>query len=293
MPKRSRDDDEEPADAGDAPTDINPYFVLDLELEATQDEIKKAYRKAALRHHPDKAAPEDKQAAHEKFQEVAFAFAILSDERRRARFDNTGSTAESLDLEDDDFDWGTFFRQQFKDVVTSQRIDEFGQQYRGSEEERQAVLQYYSKHHGDMIKVYEEVMMSDMAEDEERFRGIINAATKNGEVEEYDKYTKESRASIKKRVDKAKKRKEEFDEEAALEKAEELKGGKKKKGRKGIGADNTGDLAALIQQRQQGRAENFFDKLEEKYAPKQKARKGEPPEEAFAANRKKAKNVKR
>lgn len=38
--------------AGEQPTDINPYEVLDVAESATDDEIKKAYRKAALRHHP-------------------------------------------------------------------------------------------------------------------------------------------------------------------------------------------------------------------------------------------------
>jgi DnaJ family protein C protein 9 len=63
---------------------------------------------------------------------------------------------------------------------------------------------------------------------------------------------------------------------------------KKKKSGKKEKDDGMGDLAALIGQRQQGRANNFLADLEAKYAPKGKAKAGakrgteEPPEEAFA-----------
>src|ERR1700761_1323899 len=107
--------DEELAD--EAPTSINPYEVLDLAKEATAEEVKSAYRKSALKHHPDKAAPEDRDTAHTKFQEIAFAYAILSDPRRRSRYDTTGRTEESLDIDDDDFNWTDFFRTQYKEVV--------------------------------------------------------------------------------------------------------------------------------------------------------------------------------
>lgn len=74
----------------DPPTEIDPYKTLGLLEAASADEIKTAYRKAALRWHPDKAS--DKEAAHIKFQEIAFAYAVLSDERRRKRYDSTGRT---------------------------------------------------------------------------------------------------------------------------------------------------------------------------------------------------------
>lgn len=292
MPKHPRD--EEDLEIGDAPTSIDPYQVLGLANDASQDDIKKAYRKAALKHHPDKAAEADKQAAHTKFQEVAFAFAILSDERRRKRYDTTGRTEESLDLEDDDFDWTTYFREQFKGVVNEETINKFSDEYKGSEEERGHVLEAYAKVKGNMARLYDYVMLSDMLDDEDRFRGIIDKATENGEVESFKKYTEESESSIQKRLDRERRRKEKESkeaEEAAEEIKEKDKGPSKKKGKKDDG--DIGDLAALIQQRQKGRAENFFDNLEAKYAPKSK--KGgkksepmdEPSEEAFAANRKK------
>jgi DnaJ family protein C protein 9 len=49
-------DDEEIGEEEDGPPTINPYEVLSLEREATADDVKKAYRKMALKHHPGASA---------------------------------------------------------------------------------------------------------------------------------------------------------------------------------------------------------------------------------------------
>ena len=64
------------------------YEVLGVEKNASADEIKKAYRKAAVKFHPDKN-PGDKEA-EEKFKEAAEAYDVLSDEQKRARYDQFG-----------------------------------------------------------------------------------------------------------------------------------------------------------------------------------------------------------
>ncbi len=67
------------------------YEVLELDRKATPDEIKKAYRKMAVKYHPDKN-PGDK-TAEEKFKEVGEAYEALSDPNKRAAYDQHGHAA--------------------------------------------------------------------------------------------------------------------------------------------------------------------------------------------------------
>lgn len=64
------------------------YEVLGVEKGASAEEIKKAYRKAAMKYHPDRN-PGDKQA-EEKFKELGEAYEVLSDDDKRARYDQYG-----------------------------------------------------------------------------------------------------------------------------------------------------------------------------------------------------------
>lgn len=60
----------------------NFYNVLGVKENASQDEIKKAYRKLAVEHHPDKGGSED------KFKEISQAYDVLGDENKRAQYDS-------------------------------------------------------------------------------------------------------------------------------------------------------------------------------------------------------------
>ena len=64
------------------------YEVLGVDKNATAEELKKAYRKMAIKYHPDKN-PGDKEA-EEKFKEAAEAYDVLSDADKRARYDRFG-----------------------------------------------------------------------------------------------------------------------------------------------------------------------------------------------------------
>ncbi|XP_077997946.1 dnaJ homolog subfamily C member 7-like [Glandiceps talaboti] len=88
------------------------YKILGVGKTATDEEIKKAYKKRALMHHPDRhanATPEERKDEETKFKEVGEAFNVLSDSKKRMRYDN------GQDLDDEghgfgDFDADSIFR---------------------------------------------------------------------------------------------------------------------------------------------------------------------------------------
>jgi DnaJ family protein C protein 9 len=113
--------------------DVDLYAVLGLESTATDEEIKKVYRKLALIYHPDKhvSSTEDaKQAASRKFQQVGFAYAVLSDKKRRAKYDVTGSTEDGFDLAGGEDGWEAYFEALFESV-TRDKLDQMKKEYQG------------------------------------------------------------------------------------------------------------------------------------------------------------------
>ncbi|KAL7571080.1 hypothetical protein ACA910_003792 [Epithemia clementina (nom. ined.)] len=67
--------------------DDDPYTLLGVSRDASTSQIRSAYRKAALQHHPDRVAPEDKATANVLFAKISNAYELLSDETKRAEFD--------------------------------------------------------------------------------------------------------------------------------------------------------------------------------------------------------------
>jgi molecular chaperone DnaJ len=74
------------------------YKTLGVGRDASASEIKAAYRKLALQHHPDRN-PGD-HAAEERFKEVSLAYAVLSDDEKRSRYDRLGDVASDLPFGD-------------------------------------------------------------------------------------------------------------------------------------------------------------------------------------------------
>src|SRR5579863_7605527 len=67
------------------------YEILGVQKNASADELKKAYRKLAMQHHPGRNPGDNK--AEEKFKELSHAYDILSDEQKRAAYDRFGHSA--------------------------------------------------------------------------------------------------------------------------------------------------------------------------------------------------------
>jgi molecular chaperone DnaJ len=82
------------------------YEVLEVERSATKEEIKKAYRKVALKFHPDRnpGNPE----AEEKFKEAAEAYEVLGDDEKRARYDRYGHEGVKSAFGSGGFQWSDF-----------------------------------------------------------------------------------------------------------------------------------------------------------------------------------------
>lgn len=113
--------------------EVDLYAVLTLTNDASVDDIKKSYRKLALLYHPDKhanASEESKEETSTKFQQIGFAYAVLSDEKRKARYDSTGKTDEGFDLGAGDEGWETYFEELF-DRVTRGKLDVMKKEYQG------------------------------------------------------------------------------------------------------------------------------------------------------------------
>ncbi len=70
-------------------TDKDPYRILGVSRSASQDEIKRAFRRLAKEHHPDRN-PDD-QSAVERFKEVRAAYEVLGDPQRRQQYDRFGA----------------------------------------------------------------------------------------------------------------------------------------------------------------------------------------------------------
>jgi molecular chaperone DnaJ len=90
------------------------YEILGLKKNATAEDVKKAYREMALRHHPDRVPVEKKKEAEERFKEVSEAYAVLSDPQKRALYDQYGHAGIDQKYAREDIYRGTDFTSVFE-----------------------------------------------------------------------------------------------------------------------------------------------------------------------------------
>jgi len=93
--------------------EANYYKVLGVDKKATDEEIKKAYRKLAMKYHPDHTKGD--KAGEEKFKKISEAYAVLSDKEKRNQYDTFGSAGFQQRYSQEDifrnFDFSDIFRE--------------------------------------------------------------------------------------------------------------------------------------------------------------------------------------
>lgn len=232
------------------------YEVFDIPKDASEKEIRQAYRRLSLKVHPDRVAEDEKAEATEKFKVVSAVHSILSIKSKRELYDKTGSVENDDDLDLDN--WRQYWQSIFKEV-TEQDIIDYEKKYKGSQEEYNDLKRAYVGHKGDMNRILEHVLFSN-PDDEPRLEKIIKKWIEDEEVPAFEKFLNEPAS----RKD-ARKRK--YEKEAKLA----AKESKKRKSTASNESTGEEDLFKAIQSRQSSRAaqqNNFLDKLAEKYSTK-------------------------
>jgi DnaJ family protein C protein 9 len=219
------------------------YVILGVTKDATEEQIKKAYKVRALRCHPDKNPSEEAKA---NFQKLVSAYNILKSADSRKLYDETGF------IEGDGFDKAAdFFRTKFG-RISEQDIVDFGARYKGSDEEIEDVRQYYETHGGNIADLLEWIPLSEPSE-VDRFIGILDGLISAGTVKHSAKY-KSSMPKLRKNADTMAKEMEKVSKDH--ENKNEL---------------NT--LVLAIQEKRRQADESFLDSLVEKYGKSKKKSK--------------------
>ncbi|KAM4896702.1 dnaJ homolog subfamily C member 9 isoform 2-T2 [Sylvia borin] len=166
------------------------YGVLGVRRGASPQEIRRGYHRVSLRLHPDRVPPEEKEEATRRFQVLGKVYAVLSDEKQRVVYDETGTVDEDCEALQDGRDWLQYWRLLFK--VTVKDIEDFHKNYKNSAEELADVKAAYLNFKGDMDRIMESVMCADYT-DEPRIREMIEEAIDSGELPSFKAFVKESK----------------------------------------------------------------------------------------------------
>ncbi|MCK4650308.1 molecular chaperone DnaJ [Candidatus Pacearchaeota archaeon] len=92
------------------------YEILGVSKSDTKDAIKKAYKKLALKYHPDKAPKNKKTEYEEKFKEMSEAYTVLTDDKKRSQYDSMGQDAFNQGYSQENFSREEDISNIFKDL---------------------------------------------------------------------------------------------------------------------------------------------------------------------------------
>lgn len=242
--------------------DIDPYNILGVNKTSELKEIKKAYHKLCLKYHPDKNS-----GFRKEFDQVQISYMVLSDDKKRARYDKTGVINLKDGVEgDEEFDWRDYFKTQF-DSISKELIEKDREEYQGSKDEEEDIKRELLDMKGDMRKLFETVIHLEFSVDEEKRvfeicqRLIDDEEIDIKDIPQWGKYVKNRKENVKK-MDRKRRR-----EEKAAEKAEKVRKDEEREDNGGMAG-----LQALIASNA-SRHRDIFGSIAAKYEAEEEERK--------------------
>ena len=161
----------------DGETETCLYTILGVEPTATPAAIAKAYRQAALKNHPDRVGAKGEQA----MQQINFAYNVLKDESKREFYDETGKVDQATLTEADTL--GSFMNAWLQ-KLTHDDVEVYLQKHRGSDEERQEIMDAYAEHDGDFLKLKEDVHFREhVVAEEDRVCAVVQEEIDAGRLQ--------------------------------------------------------------------------------------------------------------
>ena len=200
------------------------YKALDASRSSTPDELKRAYRRSALRYHPDRANVTTKSddavvSSTLKFQAVSAAYQVLMNEKQRSMYDATGKILDDdnsifNDCEHDrsprkcqrrsaqnNDQWESFFYSIFHEIISAKETHAIdAKSYRGSSKEESDVIKYYNICKGDWDKVVDCVPHGDKSDIKRWKQYITSPALTRREVQDDNDSDDMKRSSMRKAV---------------------------------------------------------------------------------------------